>query len=29
MIGSHAPACLRAVAAIWADHPDYREEWTL
>ncbi|MGW9030388.1 DUF6221 family protein [Streptomyces sp. NPDC055722] len=29
MLGSHAPACLRAVAAIWADHPDYREEWTL
>ncbi|MGI5139281.1 MULTISPECIES: DUF6221 family protein [unclassified Streptomyces] len=27
MVGSHARACLRAVAAIWADHPDYREEW--
>ncbi|MFF3467785.1 DUF6221 family protein [Streptomyces sp. NPDC001984] len=27
MVGSHARACLRAVAAIWDDHPDYREEW--
>ncbi|MGI5136528.1 DUF6221 family protein [Streptomyces sp. CA-106110] len=27
MVGSHARVCLRAVAAIWADHPDYREEW--
>lgn len=29
MVGTHAQACLRAVAAIWADHPDYREEWAL
>lgn len=29
MVGTHARACLRAVAAIWADHPDYRKEWAL
>lgn len=29
MAGSHARACLRELAAIWEDHPDYRPEWRL
>lgn len=29
MAGSHARACLRDLAAIWVDHPDYRPEWKL
>ncbi|MGP4010525.1 DUF6221 family protein [Streptomyces sp. 4N124] len=29
MVSTHAHACLRAVTAIWDDHPDYRPEWRL
>ncbi|MFE1903826.1 DUF6221 family protein [Streptomyces gardneri] len=29
MAGSHARACLRALATIWEDHPDYQDEWRL
>ncbi|MFD8687841.1 DUF6221 family protein [Streptomyces sp. NPDC059651] len=27
MAGTHARTCLRAIAAIYADHPDYQPEW--